>query len=246
MSVIFVGHRGVAGTHPENTMVSIQAAKQLDMKWVEVDVQPTKDNVLVVCHDHTVNRCSNGKGRVDELTLKELQALDFGSWKSAEFQGESIITLEALLEFCGANDMSINLEVKVDSHDPAYVVSLLKTELEKSAFNKSNLIISSFSNDVMRELHQAELGIRLGVLAKRVNRKTLATILDVNAFSCHLNYKWLTANHINILRELDVEIWCYTVNNPKSFKHLDSVDAIFTDFPTRFEGATNFETSTQP
>lgn len=70
MPSIIVGHRGVAGTYPENTRVSVQAAINLGLSWVEVDVQPTKDNVLVVCHDHTIDRCSNGKGRIDEYTRR--------------------------------------------------------------------------------------------------------------------------------------------------------------------------------
>ncbi len=66
-----VGHRGIAGHYPENTRVSIEAAIELGLNWIEVDIQPSKDDVLVVCHDHTVDRCSNGEGRVDALTLSE-------------------------------------------------------------------------------------------------------------------------------------------------------------------------------
>ena len=65
-----IGHRGVAGHYPENTKISIQAAAELGLEWVEVDVQPTKDNILVICHDHTIDRCSNGSGRIDEQTLQ--------------------------------------------------------------------------------------------------------------------------------------------------------------------------------
>ena len=74
-----IGHRGVAGHHPENTKVSIEAAAKLGLEWVEVDVQPTKDNILVICHDHTIDRCSNGSGRIDEQTLAELRQFDFGA-----------------------------------------------------------------------------------------------------------------------------------------------------------------------
>lgn len=234
MSVIYVGHRGVAGTHPENTMVSVQQAHTLGLQWIEVDVQPTKDDVLVVCHDHTVNRCSDGKGRVDALTMHQLSTLDFGSWKADAFQHEPIMTLSQLLDYCNENNMCLNIEVKVDRHDPLHAVSLLCSALEQHPINKERLIISSFSVDVMQALYDANLNVRLGVLTKRLNRTAIATIQNVNAFSCHLDYKWLTENHINMLRELEVEIWCYTVNNPKSFKHLDKVDAIFTDYPTRF------------
>ncbi|MFA0621332.1 glycerophosphodiester phosphodiesterase family protein, partial [Vibrio sp. 10N.222.49.A4] len=97
MSSIIVGHRGVAGTHPENTKASIEQAAKLGLKWIEVDIQPTQDDQLVVCHDHTLERCSDGKGRVDEHTLAELRQLDFGSWKSEQFVGEKILTLKELL-----------------------------------------------------------------------------------------------------------------------------------------------------
>lgn len=234
MSVIYVGHRGVAGTHPENTMVSIQQAHALGLQWIEVDIQPTKDDVLVVCHDHTVNRCSNGKGRIDELTLEQLRSLDFGAWKSESFAQERIMTLAELLDYCHQNNMCVNLEVKVDRHDTRHVVALLKSVLDTHPIDKECLIVSSFSAEVMQALFEAKLGTRLGVLAKRLNRKTIASIQNVNAFSCHLDYKWLTTNDINMLRELEVEIWCYTVNNPILFRHLDKVDAIFTDHPTRF------------
>lgn len=234
MSVIYVGHRGVAGTHPENTMVSVQQAHALGLQWIEVDIQPTKDDVLVVSHDHTVNRCSNGEGRIDELTLEQLSSLDFGAWKSDAFVQERIMTLVELLDFCHHHTMNINLEIKIDRHDPYHVVSLLKWVLDNHSFDREKLIISSFSSEVMLALFDAKLGVRLGVLTKRLNRKAIATIQNISAFSCHLDYKWLTANHINMLRELEVEIWCYTVNNPKLFRHLDKVDAIFTDYPARF------------
>jgi glycerophosphoryl diester phosphodiesterase len=74
----------------------------------------------------------------------------------------------------------------------------------------------------------------LGVLASRVTKKTLQTIEEFNAFSCHTNFHWLSARHIKKLREKGVQIWCYTVNDPQSFKYLNDVDGIFTDYPEKF------------
>ncbi|NMR95157.1 glycerophosphoryl diester phosphodiesterase, partial [Vibrio parahaemolyticus] len=132
METLLIGHRGVAGSYPENTKISIQAAIDLGLKWVEVDIQPTKDNVLVVCHDHTVNRCSNGQGRVDELTLEELKALDFGSWFSTDFSGEKILTLDELLTLATENKLNLNIEVKVDNHPAEEVAQTLANALAKS------------------------------------------------------------------------------------------------------------------
>ncbi|MCJ2376462.1 glycerophosphoryl diester phosphodiesterase [Vibrio sp. ZSDZ34] len=235
MNLQIVGHRGVAGHCPENTMSSFLKAKDIGLKWVELDVQPTKDGVLVVCHDHTVERCSNGKGRVDQLTLSELKLLDFGRWKGIEFKGERIITLTDLLDFALIADLSLNIEVKIDKyHNADFVADLLADALRQHPINKQKIILSSFSQEMTLALSKKSLDTKLGVLTSRVTRKTLRTIDKVNAFSCHANFRWLSARTIKALREKGVQIWCFTVNNPKSFKYLKDVDGIFTDYPEKF------------
>ncbi len=234
MSLLVVGHRGVAGTYPENTRISVQAAIDMGLQWVEVDIQPTKDNVLVVCHDHKINRCSNGKGRIDSYTLEELKNFDFGSWLSPQFTGEKMMTLHELLELAAKHNLSLNLEVKVDKHDVAEVAAQLKQELDQHAIEQQKIVLSSFSHDTIRELYQHCPGYKLGVLTERLSRKDKALLEEVNAFSCNLNYEWISEKHIQYLREHDYQIWCYTVNEPEKFKYLDKVDAIFSDWPSRF------------
>lgn len=234
MSLIVVGHRGVAGTYPENTHVSVQAAIDMGLSWVEVDIQPTKDNILIVCHDHTINRCSNGKGRVDAYTLAELKSFDFGTWFSEQFAGESIMTLDELLEMAQQHQLGLNLEVKVDKHDVTSVVSQLKQQLDQHPIAKEQIVLSSFSHDIIRELHQHCFGYKLGVLSERLSTKDKALLDEVSAFSCNLNYKWITEKHIQYLKQHQYQIWCYTVNEAERFPHLDKVDAIFSDWPSRF------------
>lgn len=234
MTPLIVGHRGVAGTHPENTMASIQQAITLGLDWVEVDVQPTKDGVLVVCHDHTIDRCSNGKGRVDAYTLAELQAFDFGSWFTDDFVDESILTLQALLEVAAKSNLGLNLEIKVDHHDSEAIVKQLKSQLDSSSITNDKLILSSFSHDIMRVLHQHCSDYRLGVISERLNDNVRSLLLEISAFSCHLNYFWLRESHVQELHRNDYQVWCFTVNTPESFPLLQSVDAIFSDFPSLF------------
>lgn len=234
MTPIIVGHRGVAGHYPENTQVSVQAAIDLGLKWVEIDIQPTKDNVLIVCHDHTINRCSNGKGRIDEYTLEELQAFDFGGWFDPQFSGEPIMTLETLLQLAAQRQLSLNIEVKVDRHDAAQVASQLKAQLDQSPLPAEQIILSSFSHDIMRELHQHCPGYRLGVLSERLSNKDWQVLREINAFSCHLNYFWTSEQQIEELHQHGYQVWCYTVNQRRKFKYFDQVDAIFTDYPDRF------------
>lgn len=196
METLLIGHRGVAGSYPENTKISIQAAIDLGLKWVEVDIQPTKDNVLVVCHDHTVNRCSNGQGRVDELTLEELKALDFGSWFSTDFSGEKILTLDELLTLATENKLNLNIEVKVDNHPAEEVVQTLANALAKSPMPQENVLLSSFSHDVIRAMHKYCSGYRLGVLSEFFTRKDKRLLEEVSAYSCNLNINWVRTRQI--------------------------------------------------
>ncbi|KIF47556.1 glycerophosphodiester phosphodiesterase family protein [Vibrio owensii] len=234
MTTLLIGHRGVAGKFPENTKVSVQAAIDLGLNWVEVDVQPTKDNVLVVCHDHTVNRCSNGKGRVDQMTLSELKALDFGRWFSDEFANESIMTLSELLELAAENDLNLNIEVKVDHHSANDVAQMMAQTLLDGPLPKERILLSSFSHDVIRALHKHCEGYRLGVLSEFFTRKDRLLLEEVDAYSCNLNINWVRSRQINKLQQAGYKVMCYTVNNPNKLKHLPILDGIFSDHPSRF------------
>ncbi|CAH1523532.1 Glycerophosphoryl diester phosphodiesterase [Vibrio owensii] len=234
MTTLLIGHRGVAGKFPENTKVSVQAAIDLGLNWVEVDVQPTKDNVLVVCHDHTVNRCSNGKGRVDQMTLSELKALDFGRWFSDEFANESIMTLSELLELAAENDLNLNIEVKVDHHSDNDVAQMVAQTLLDGPLPKERILLSSFSHDVIRALHKHCEGYRLGVLSEFFTRKDRLLLEEVDAYSCNLNINWVRSRQINKLQQAGYKVMCYTVNNPNKLKHLPILDGIFSDHPSRF------------
>lgn len=91
-------HRGAMQSHPENTMIAFKEAIRLGAQMVEFDVRLTKDNELVVMHDETVDRTTNGSGFVSELTLSEIRKLDAGFWKSKEFAGENVPTLKEVLQ----------------------------------------------------------------------------------------------------------------------------------------------------
>jgi len=234
MSPIIVGHRGVAGTHPENTRSSIEQAIALGLTWVEVDVQPTKDNILVVCHDHTLERCSDGQGRVDDRTLAELKTLDFGGWKGAEFNGEPIMTLHELLTLAKETKLNLNLEVKVDKHDAQHVVTLLKEALALSQIDKDQVLLSSFSHQVVVSLSQTLPEYRLGLISEQLSEQEYQLLQTVNAFSCHLNHENTTNDDLSKLAKSGVQVWCYTVNMPNEFPLLTQVNAVFTDYPSRF------------
>lgn len=92
-----VAHRGASGAAPENTLAAIKKALQSPAEYIEVDIHLTKDTQLVVMHDATVNRTTNGKGAIADLTLAELKKLDAGGWFDSTFTHERIPTLREVL-----------------------------------------------------------------------------------------------------------------------------------------------------
>jgi glycerophosphoryl diester phosphodiesterase len=104
-------HRGANETHPENTLAAFREAVRLGAHMVEFDVQITKDKHLVIMHDKSVDRTTNGKGLVSNLTLSEIRKLDAGSWKSPGFKGEKVPVLkEALAVF--PKNIWLNIHLK--------------------------------------------------------------------------------------------------------------------------------------
>lgn len=231
---IKIGHRGIAGRYPENTKASIEAAIAEGLKWIEVDVQPTLDGHLVVCHDHTVDRCSDSTGRIDSYTLEELRRFDFGRWFSPEYEGEQIVTLEELLALSRERNLRLNLEIKLDTDCAEQVVTELARQLDKSQVDYETIVLSSFDPSVMKVLARRCPEYRLGVISEKLCADDIELIKQTNASNCHLNYESITKDDIQLLREMGCEIWCYTVNEPEKFPMRTMVDALFTDFPERF------------
>ena len=104
-------HRGAMESHPENTLAAFKEAIRLGAHMIEFDVQMTKDSQLVIMHDASVDRTTNGTGFVRELTLEEIKTLDAGSWKSEKYIGEKIPTLKETLEIM-PNNIWLNIHLK--------------------------------------------------------------------------------------------------------------------------------------
>src|SRR5919199_4292991 len=123
---LVLGHRGASALAPENTIAAFLLARQLDADGVELDVQLSRDRIPVIIHDDTVDRTTDGHGRVRRLTILELKQFDAGAWKGDRFRGERIPTLaevfDALADWIGkvalprrARRGIINVELKTSS-----------------------------------------------------------------------------------------------------------------------------------
>jgi len=119
-------HRGLAG-FPENTYEALEAAIKVGYKMVECDIARTKDSVFVLQHDATIDRCSNGTGRVDSCTFAYLQQLDFGSWYNADFSYVRIAALEDIIKLCKRKNVILELDIaENDRFQDSYLADLFQ------------------------------------------------------------------------------------------------------------------------
>lgn len=134
---LITAHRGFAEVAPENTISAFEAALKAGTDACEFDVHMTKDGVLIVIHDESVDRTTNGTGLISELTYDYLSTLDAGSWKDPKFTGEKIPTLHQTLTYFQENNMVAVLEIKV-----ADIVDEILEMLYDTKMDKRTVIIS--------------------------------------------------------------------------------------------------------
>ena len=210
-----VAHRGLPEDYPENTIIAYRHALMLHIDMLEIDVHYTKDKELVVIHDDTIDRTSNGKGKVSDFTLKELKALDFGFYKGEKFKGESIPTFDEVLDLADNFSQKLLIEIKI---------------------SKSKVILQSFDFDCVKKLSAMNLDYELGLLIskkkywhKLPNFKKIAKVADY----ANPNYQIVSKKFMKLDHEEELKVLPYTVNKLKeSQKLIDiGVDGIISDVP---------------
>lgn len=138
-------HRGYSATHPENTLLAFERALEAGVEQIELDVALTKDQHVVVIHDETLERTTNGQGLVSEHTLAELAHLDAGSWKDSAYQDQHIPTLEEVLERVSGQAW-LNIEIKMHQHAPDWITKLTEKTLKLIRAHRAEswVVLASF------------------------------------------------------------------------------------------------------
>jgi glycerophosphoryl diester phosphodiesterase len=161
MTLEIIAHRGFPCQAPENTLASFQAALKQGANSVEFDLQLTADGVPIIFHDQTLERTTNGKGKVGEKTLLELSDLDTGSWFSAQFTQEKISTLAIALPVLAKFPQYLYLDVKPhciwSDQQVEYLITLLSEyNLQKRA------VITSFNDQFLQQFRKLSPDFPIG------------------------------------------------------------------------------------
>ena len=128
--VKIVAHRGFSGKYPENTEIAFLKALSFGVDMIEFDVHQARNNELIIIHDSTVDRTSNGSGKIEEKTLSEIKALDAGSWFGEEFNKERFLTLKEALNIIG-DKVRLNIHIKAYENNRQRIVTLSLKEIEQ-------------------------------------------------------------------------------------------------------------------
>lgn len=159
---LIVGHRGASYLAPENTLVSFRTAKALGADGIEMDVQMTKDKKLVIAHDFVTDRVSNAHYDIFNTDLETLRQLDFGSWKSPDYAGEKIPTLEEVLEI-GRDMKMMHIELKpYFNRDKDFVARVLDAVVNMGCEDK--VVLTSFQYDLLRQIKEQMPEMRTAAL----------------------------------------------------------------------------------
>lgn len=229
-----IAHRGASQLAPENTISALKTAKKNGAKWVECDIQLTKDNVPVIFHDATLARTTSGHGFLSATHFSQLQTLDAGSWFSPEFKNERVPTLQEWLQTAAQLKLSLNLEIKSNTKKESIVLTeSVITHLKNYWPTHSTTVFISSSNlFALMQMAQRAKSLPLGLISENVlTEKEIGKLMRANIISVHQPYKILNQHYIDRLHSHDLRVLAYTVNDLEIAHQLKSmgVDGIFTD-----------------
>lgn len=232
---LIIGHRGAAGDAPENTLASFQLAVNQGADALELDVHLSSDGELIVCHDATITRTTDGTGAIEQMTVDELQRFDAGSRFDPRFAGERIPLLGEVFAAI-PNWVMINVEIKC-----AYSDRLLArlTELLKQYERLSSVVVSSFDHKILVSLKHALPDLRIGLLytANFASHRLMAEQSGVEVYSLHPYYKLIGAEDVREAVDHGLEVYPFTINDEDELRAAleAGVTGIITDFPGRLK-----------
>jgi glycerophosphoryl diester phosphodiesterase len=221
-----IGHRGAKGYEPENTLPSFRKAIELEVDGVEFDVHVCKSGELIVMHDFTVDRTTNGSGAISDLTLSELKKLRIND--SIE-----IPTLEEVLWLFSKSHL-INIELK-GTQTAELVCDCIEKNVKENKFDYSNFIVSSFQREELARVAEYNAKIPLGILTQDSVEEALEWADEFSAKAIHPHFSLLTTENVALTHQKGYQIYTWTVNELEDIQHIKmfGVNGIITDFSDR-------------
>lgn len=231
-----IAHRGASGMAPENTLAAIQQALDLGVDLIEIDLHATRDGRLVVLHDATLDRTTDGSGAVRDLTLAEARRLSAGRWFDPSFAGERIPTLEEVLDLTRRR---VPLLVEIKARGIAEQV----VEAVRDLRALEDAIVQSFHPASVRQVKELEPRLPAALLVGRVpvgrtrgrGRSLVQKALRVGANALALSHLAATPSLVDEVHRRAMSLWVWTVDEEIAMQKMVQIgaDGVITNHPDR-------------
>lgn len=232
---LLFAHRGFSGKYPENSPLAFRkAAEETGADGIESDVHITRDGKLVIFHDASVERTSNGTGFIKDLTYEEMLALDIGAWKSPAFAGEHIWTLRQLLDFCKETKLLLNMELK--NYEVFYPELEERVIAEiREAGMEDRVFVSSFNHISMQRFKTLCPEIETGLLYDKPFLDMAQYVARSSADNMHPRYMLLQYQPelMELFHGRGMKVNTWTVNDEENMRDMlaRGVDCIISNHP---------------
>jgi len=231
-----IAHRGFKKKYPENTLAAFQAAMDAGVTMIELDVTLSRDRKLVVIHDATLERTTNGHGPVHDYTLEELKQLDAGSWFESGFADQRLPELAEVLEL--VNDrVYINIEIKPHAYEAHHPPDAIEKQVVKLLRQKNLMdtgMISSFDVKILEQIASMKEAPAIAFISKKAAaRNTVQMCSRLNVFSWHPYHKIVTRQQVDMMHDAGIRIFPYNVDALREYRRMLAmdVDGVITSNP---------------
>ncbi|WP_055489482.1 glycerophosphodiester phosphodiesterase family protein [Streptomyces sp. TP-A0356] len=217
MNFLTIGHRGVMGVEPENTLRSFVAAERAGLDLIELDLHLSKDGALVVMHDAEVDRTTDGTGPIAEKTLAELRALDAGG-------GERVPVFEEVLD-------AVKAPLQAEIKDVAAARTLAEVMHRRDLVGRVEVL--SFHDEAIAEIARLVPGVRTALVASRYGTEVVERAVGAGAGTLCLNIRRLTLEIVEHARKADLRVMGWVVNTQDDLRLVRALqlDGATTDYP---------------
>lgn len=244
--VVNIAHRGASGHAPENTIAAIELAIEMGADMIAIDVHVTKDGEVVVLHDETMERTTNGKGNVHELTLAEIKQLDAGSWFDAKYAGEKVPTLDEVLKHINGR---VECLIELKSKGKVYYEGFAELVADIIENNEAVdwTILESYNEKYLDEVYEYDPRIQIkqiligedntNLLTYFVRTRNIMNTREKHKYLAAVNppYHALSKRRVFSLHARRLKVYTFLVNDKNDMvKAINmGVDGIITDFPDK-------------
>ncbi|MEW4089183.1 glycerophosphodiester phosphodiesterase family protein [Bacillus altitudinis] len=230
-------HRGSSSAAPENTIAAFDVAVEQGADYIELDVQMTMDQHVVVIHDDTVDRTTNGNGLVKSYTLDQLKKLDAGSWFDHQYTNERIPTLQEILERYSQR-IGILIEIKHPKRQIGIEKAVARI-INRFAYSR-HIMIQSFDVHALQRIKAFAPSLRTALIIKPdVFKLTKRKLTTYSSFANCLNMKKTMINRwwIDRIHTFGMDVFIWTVKDQKTADRIKKypIDGVVTDNPLFFQ-----------